>query len=394
MVVVYYTSVAYLDIALEIVHAVKNAVELHVLIEIAPESKGTNILQVGSLDALPVLASPEQVLDQDALRKLQPYFEGTASTHFFVQQNARTFSYQTWQECQSLAGFIETIQPNCIHFDTAKARALGLLPLLYRKYRKRVLITIHDPAPHSGEFNWRNVLVKKGFFPLTSRFLFYSRFSEDTFRKLYPSYKDRTAVLGMYPYSFYRCFKNNGGAGRRHILFFGRISPYKGVDVFLKAIPLVLSRFPGLSFVIAGAKSDSYQLSATDLAAAGGQLECRLRHIPNEELVQLVESALMVVCPYRDATQSGVLMTAFACDTGVVASKVGAFPEFIAEGENGALVPENDPGALANAIIEALEKEAPATWTANLEKQRLENPWLAEKERLTALYKLVGKKND
>ena len=67
MVVFYYTSVAYLDIALEVINAIKKAVELHVVIEIAPESRATNILNVLSLHGLPTLASPDQVLDKEKI---------------------------------------------------------------------------------------------------------------------------------------------------------------------------------------------------------------------------------------------------------------------------------------------------------------------------------------
>ena len=84
MVVFYYTSVAYLDIALEIINAMKHAVELHVVIEIAPESKGTNILNVGSLQGLPTLASPASVLEPQALATFAPYFDGLASVQFFL----------------------------------------------------------------------------------------------------------------------------------------------------------------------------------------------------------------------------------------------------------------------------------------------------------------------
>ena len=57
MTVFYYTSVSYLDTAIEIINVMKHAVSLHVVIEIAPESKDTNILNVGSLAGLPTLCN-------------------------------------------------------------------------------------------------------------------------------------------------------------------------------------------------------------------------------------------------------------------------------------------------------------------------------------------------
>jgi glycosyltransferase involved in cell wall biosynthesis len=387
MVVFYYTSVAYLDIALEVIHALKQSVNLHVVVEIAPESRATNILNVGSLDGLPTLAAPEQVLDPATLQRFRPYFEGCAAVHFFVQQHPKTFSLAMLRDCRTLAAHLTALQPDVIHFDTAKARALGLLPFLYGRYRNKVCITIHDPTPHTGEFNWRNILVKKGFFPKATGFLFYSAFSEKIFQQVYPKYRHKTAVIGMHAYSFYRTYLNRGESERNRIVFFGRISPYKGVDIFLKAIPLVLEKFPQEKFILAGAKSAGFQLDTADIEACKGQVELQLEHIPNERLVNMVASAKMVICPYRDATQSGVLMTAFACHTGVIAAAVGAFPEFIREGENGRLCAAEDHVALAAAIIQTLEHRDWENWTRRLASEDQSNPWLQETTSILNLYK-------
>lgn len=387
MVVFYYTSVAYLDIALEVIHALKHTVNLHVVIEIAPESRATNILNVPALEGLPTLAAPEQVLDPATLQRFQPYFEGCAAVHFFVQQHPKTFSLAMLRDCRTLAKHLAALRPDVIHFDTAKARALGLLPFLYGRYRNKVCITIHDPTPHSGEFNWRNILVKKGFFPKATGFLFYSAFSEKIFQQVYPNYRNKTAVTGMHAYSFYRTYLQAEEPERNRIVFFGRISPYKGVDIFLKAIPLVLEKFPGEQFILAGAKSSGYQLDAAAIEACRGQVALQLEHIPNDRLVKMVAGAKMVICPYRDATQSGVLMTAFACHTGVIATAVGAFPEFIREGENGRLCAPEDHEALAEAIIQTLEHRDWESWTRRLAAANQSNPWLQETSTILELYK-------
>lgn len=390
MVVFYYTSVAYLDIALEVINAIKKAVELHVVIEIAPESRATNILNVLSLHGLPTLASPDQVLDKESLSLFQPYFKEAASVQFFVQKNPKTFSIGMLRDCQTLSRYISSVAPDIIHFDTAKARALGLLPLLHRKFRNKVFITIHDPLPHSGEFNWRNFLVKRGFFPVSAGFIFYSAFSEKIFRQVYPSYHRKTAVIGMHPYSFYRNYLPAPPSPRETILFFGRISQYKGVDIFLKAIPIVLAQFPQQKFVIAGSKSAAYTLDAENIRASGEHLELLLQHISNEQLVQLAAAAKMVVCPYRDATQSGVLMTAFACHTGVIASNVGAFPEFIVSGQNGELCEPDDAEQLAACIINSLRNNTWENWTINLAASTQDDAWLNETTTIVDIYRRLA----
>jgi glycosyltransferase involved in cell wall biosynthesis len=62
------------------------------------------------------------------------------------------------------------------------------------------------------------------------------------------------------------------------------------------------------------------------------------KYVSIQELAELIQNAEFIVCPYREATQSGVLMTAFALNKPVLATNVGAFPEYIVENVNGMLV--------------------------------------------------------
>ena len=73
------------------------------------------------------------------------------------------------------------------------------------------------------------------------------------------------------------------------------------------------------------------------------------RFVPDREVPQLFRRADVVVLPYRDAEQSGVLYTALAFGKAIVMSEVGGFAEVAAQGA-GQLVPPEDPEALAAAI--------------------------------------------
>ena len=62
-----------------------------------------------------------------------------------------------------------------------------------------------------------------------------------------------------------------------------------------------------------------------------------------------------MVCPYIDATQSGVVMSAFALNKPVVATKVGALPTMVKNGQYGTIVPPKDVATLASAINTLIE---------------------------------------
>ena len=79
------------------------------------------------------------------------------------------------------------------------------------------------------------------------------------------------------------------------------------------------------------------------------------RYISNEELVSLISSSIAVVCPYIDATQSGVIMSAFALNKPVIATNVGALAEMVEDGRYGFLVPPRDSKAIVKAIQQIVQ---------------------------------------
>lgn len=133
------------------------------------------------------------------------------------------------------------------------------------------------------------------------------------------------------------------------LLFFGRISAYKGLDVLLDAMPLVWARRPDVPLTIAG---------EGDLPSHPALADRRTRllagHVPEAELPALLASATCVVLPYRQASQSGVGSLARQHGRAVVATRVGGLPELVTD-EWGRLVPPGDAPALAAAILEVLD---------------------------------------
>jgi glycosyltransferase involved in cell wall biosynthesis len=79
------------------------------------------------------------------------------------------------------------------------------------------------------------------------------------------------------------------------------------------------------------------------------------RYIANEELVSLLSNSITVVCPYIDATQSGVIMSAYALNKPVIATNVGGLPEMVDDGRYGFLVPPKDSQALERAIRQMIQ---------------------------------------
>ena len=132
------------------------------------------------------------------------------------------------------------------------------------------------------------------------------------------------------------------------ILFFGRVEEYKGLKYLIKAHEILKQKKVYHKIVIAGrgTELDKYK----NILDKNPHFEIKDYYIPPEEIANLFLNSNIVVLPYTDATQSGVLMMAMNYARPVIATRVGAIPEIIVDGYNGLLVPPRNPYMLSLAI--------------------------------------------
>ncbi|MDA9499432.1 hypothetical protein XI05_18580 [Bradyrhizobium sp. CCBAU 11357] len=141
--------------------------------------------------------------------------------------------------------------------------------------------------------------------------------------------------------------------GRVQILLFGKIKPYKGVDVMLRALALLPREVRARCVVkIVGwpeMPMEPLFAMVKDLQLED-HVEFDLRFIPEDEVTSLVARADILAFPYRDIDASGVLMLAIAAGRPIVASNLGTFSEWLSDRAEGTLVPPGDPAALSRSL--------------------------------------------
>jgi glycosyltransferase involved in cell wall biosynthesis len=142
----------------------------------------------------------------------------------------------------------------------------------------------------------------------------------------------------------------NLDTGTFHLLSFGRLLPYKGLDLLADSLKLVGAR-PGLSVRVVGSGPESHELSA--LRALPG-VTVENRWVPEAEVGALFSWANAVVLPYREASQSGVAAVALAANRFVVATNVGGLAEQLSN-EKLAILCEPDANSLADGIRRVLD---------------------------------------
>jgi D-inositol-3-phosphate glycosyltransferase len=141
------------------------------------------------------------------------------------------------------------------------------------------------------------------------------------------------------------------------ILFFGRIRPYKGLEYLLAAYHLLLAdKRANYRLIVAGEPkkgSEEYlqEIRQTvEKEFAQGQVILRIQFIPDEDMELYLKGADVLVLPYKEIFQSGVLFLAYSFGLPVVATDVGSFREEIVEGRTGFLCKPGDPAELAKAL--------------------------------------------
>ena len=331
MVVLYYTQTYFLDAAIETIRSLQEpSLELHLMIEITPDSKHSNIIHVNNLDKAAALSNLRTFLGEKKALAFEPYFKSVKSVHFLVFKRSSVLKRNTIYVLVHFLKLLYKIKPSVIHFDTITLRSLLFIPFITGVKK---VITIHDPIPHLGDYSWKQSLTKNIYNKLAHKFVFYSKYAKSQFKQYYPYLKQPKYLIAFQPFTFNQLFEKSDLV-ESCILFFGRISYYKGIDLLMKAIPEVLKIYPHQIFVIAG-RTDGYQLDYQFLKKYEHNILLLNRYINTNEAVRLIQKSKFLVCPYRDASQSGVLMTARAIGKPVIATNVGAFTEYIQDGVDG-----------------------------------------------------------
>lgn len=143
----------------------------------------------------------------------------------------------------------------------------------------------------------------------------------------------------------------------RTILFFGRIVPYKGIEYLLDAFRLLLAdKQANYRLIVAGEPkkgSEEYlhkiQRSVTK-DFDQGHVILKMQCIPDNDMELYFKAADVLVLPYKEIFQSGILFLAYSFGLPVVATDVGSFREDIVEGSTGFLCKPGDATELAKAV--------------------------------------------
>ncbi len=280
---------------------------------------------------------------------LKRYLDNRITLMLYVFETFHPRKISFYLQAYELAKHIRKQRYDVIHIVGHDYR-LTLLHLLLSDFPR--VHTLHEAISHSGETPFTTKMMLRYLAKSKAHLIFPSEATSKRFVARYAAAKHKTHVIRFGLYEFYAYLPVDGVVEEANtILHFGLIRPYKGVEYLVEASRKAASVIPNLKVIIAG-KNYSFDFSQI---RSDKLFEIIDRTLTSEEIVSLVARASAVVCPYTSASQSGVIMTCYALNKPVIATRVDGLVEVMEEGRTGLLVPPRDADALADAIVAMLK---------------------------------------
>ncbi len=253
---------------------------------------------------------------------------------------------------------VSTEKPEIVHFQWAPVQPLD--KHFFRRIKQPVVITAHDVVPREPRLGQLRSL--KRLYRSADALIAHTRHGADRLRREVGIDGEKIHVI---PHGAFDYLKTQEEAkpidrslgdleGRKIALFFGLIRPYKGVDLLIEAFKYTSDDAVLLVVGMPKMSIDSLKSRVESL-----NLQERIRFLPrfvsDPEIPAYFNRADLVVLPYREIDQSGVLYTALAFHKPMILTDVGGFSEFASETGAARLVPSNDAELLGIAIAELLQ---------------------------------------
>jgi alpha-maltose-1-phosphate synthase len=253
-----------------------------------------------------------------------------------------------------LLRMITGYDPDIIHLQGISfwfSLALPLISLM--KYP--VIVTFHDPKPHVGESYLRTRIANHLARAYSARAFVHGVTLKELMMEeySYPEWRTCVTISGEHEVMPYIKHISPDVRETGHaVLFFGRIYAYKGLDYLIRAEPLITREIADVQIIIAG-KGEPFEKYRA-LMVHPEHFQVYNYYISYEVGAALFQKCSLVVLPYIDASQSGVVHIAYAFKKPVIVTSVGSIPEIVDDGVTGMIIPPKDTDALARAIVNLL----------------------------------------
>ena len=220
--------------------------------------------------------------------------------------------------------------------------------------KAKKIMVCHDPEPHSGSNMLNPLLIKDPYVGADIVIVHSKKFVEMIHKKY-----NRVKYIPLGRHNFYKNVTNKKtiveyNPQQVNFIFFGRVEQYKGIDILGSAYERLSKEFGDLiSLTIVG--NGNFSIYKEQYAKLKN-VKVINRWIKDEEVESVfLGDNIINVCPYKDATQSGVVLLAYDYGIPVIATATGGLVEQVQDEKTGLLIKPNDVESLYLAMKRFIE---------------------------------------
>lgn len=378
MKVLYQTVPSFFDLEISLIRELSKIVNVKVLMILSPESMHSSAFSIESLD------SKCAIIPASEYKGMEKYSKLINLDDWYIANNPDNSIIHCLSLARQIREFYRNNDFTFLHSTTGCKTAF--MNMLFYFSLKNKLYTIHDPIPHRKLSFFEDFFRCRIMFNSFKNLLFLSESQVEPFCEQYGHPKDRIYFSRLSVYDFLLSYDKKSNPYGDYILFFGRIDEYKGVGILIEAY----------------LKSDALNHGVKLVIAGKGNLKCNVNHLPkeiiiineyieNNVLASLIQNCKFVVLPYLTATQSGCVMSSFAFNKPILATRVGDLPNEVLDDISGFVCEPNNIEDLSKNIsmmcalnLNELEK--------NIEKRFHADSvysWKAIAKSLLEVYKVI-----
>lgn len=341
MKIVYYTTPDFLDSDISLLREYQRmGHELMVFVTLAPHCLRGSLVDIKRLKPVDDVVPFAEYREMDIFSG----YVDLKDFYFINRKKSSVLRIGYLKTMRKMAGMIKRFDPDVIHSTIP----LDTLDNILLRFRKRLVVTFHDPFLHSGKNSRRERIFRGLTLKTVDKIVILNQRQKDDFIKANKLDEERVMVNRLSHYDVLSHFgKDISNQKKKQIIFFGKIASYKGLEYLCEAMVEVHKTHPELELLIAGGGKIYFDYTPYEKLP---YIRLVNRYIAVDELARMIGESEFAVCPYKDATQSGVVMTAFAMRCPVLATDAGALGHQIEDSVTGALIPTPDAGILARAI--------------------------------------------
>ena len=243
---------------------------------------------------------------------------------------------------------------NILHYQLFHLGIQNLFILFFAKivFRKKVVVTLHDVNSLLGR---KSFFFEEKSFDYIDGIIVHNSYSRDSLLK-----KNRFQNISIIPHGNYLNFvkplKYSTAEGNNfNLLFFGQIKKVKGLKILLLALKEVKKYVPKINLTIAGKVADdnpNRYLNFISKNNLESNVDIHFKYILNEHVSDFFRNADLVVLPYNEIYQSGVLLLTMSYGRAVLCSDLPPFKDVIKHNKSGFLFKKGNYHDLAKKIIQ------------------------------------------